>query len=129
MPSSSFLSQNLRSVSFSSERSSAFENVRHKRRRERFVRPMMSSSISDAETSSTTNTNENKNTKRVVVITGGNTGLGCISAREIARLSSMNADDENGGKEKEFIVFRRHRLSVHRKRTEGDARHRIVFRR
>ena len=50
MPSSSFLSQNLRSVSFSSERSSAFENVRHKRRRERFVRPMMSSSISDAET-------------------------------------------------------------------------------
>ena len=99
MPCSSFLSQNLPSVSFSSERSSAFD-VRH-RRRERFVRPMSSSSISDAETSSTTNTNTNKNTKRVVVITGGNAGLGCISAQEIARLS-MNADDENGGKEKEF---------------------------
>ena len=44
---------------------------------------------------------KNKKNKRVVIITGGNTGLGCISAKEIARLS-MNADDENGGKEKEF---------------------------
>ena len=102
MPRASFLSQNVPSVSFSSERSSAFD-VRH-RRRERFVRPMSSSSISDAETSSTTNTNKNKNTKRVVVITGGNTGLGCISAREIARLS-MHADDENGGKEKELSGY------------------------
>ena len=99
MPSySSFLSQNSRSVSLSSKSSSAFD-VRHRRHKRLFVHSM-SSSTSDTETIITTNENKNKNTKRVVVITGGNTGLGCISAKEIAALS-MNTDDENG-KEKEF---------------------------